>query len=269
MSLLEDILASKRSEVEALRARPRARSTRVPLDVPRALRRPAGAALRLIAEVKLRSPSAGPLSAALAPAARAVVYAEAGATMVSVLCDGPFFGGSWEDVAAARDRMDNAGRAVPLLAKDFVVDERQIAEARDRGADAILLIARILDGAALARLSRATRDEGLEPVVEVVDEREIDAALAAEARVVGVNARDLDTLAMDPVRAERICAAVPEGVVTVHFSGLRSADDVRRIAGSRADAALVGEALMRDDDPGPRLRELVRAANSPAARVRS
>ena len=190
--------------------------------------------------------------------------AQAGAAMVSVLCDGPYFDGSWDHLAAARTRFDGAGLAVPLLAKDFVVDERQIEEARDRGADAVLLIARIVDGPTLARLARAARAEGVEPLIEVISERELDAALAAEARLVGVNARDLDTLAMDGEWAERVGAAIPPGVVAVRFSGLRDAADVARVARGASHAALIGEALMRDDDPRPKLRSMVEAARNAA-----
>jgi len=259
VSRLAEILANKGREIAALRACPRQRSSRTPLDVARALR-PGGGALRLIAEVKLRSPSAGPLSRALAPDARALAYAEAGATVVSVLCDGPFFDGSWDHLAAARAALDAAGLAVPLLAKEFVLDERQIAEARDRGADAVLLIARIVDAARLMDLAHAARDEGLEPLLEVVDEAELEAALAAGARVVGVNARDHDSLAMDAARAARVLDAIPAGVVAVHLSGLKAPADVERIARGRADAALVGEALMREDDPREALAAMVAAA---------
>jgi indole-3-glycerol phosphate synthase len=266
MRHLEKILASKRLEIEALRGTARTRCERRALDVAAALRRDdggdaAGASprLRLIAEVKLRSPSAGPLSRTLAPEERALAYAEAGAAMVSVLCDGPFFDGSWEHLAAARARLDGAGRALPLLAKEFVLDERQVAEARDRGADAVLLIARIVDAPRLARLCAVAREEGLEPLVEVTDERELDAGLHAGARVVGVNARDLDTLAMDAARTARVLDAIPAGVIAVHLSGLREPADVARVAQSRVDAALIGEALMREDDPRPRLRAMVDA----------
>jgi indole-3-glycerol phosphate synthase len=259
MKVLADILASKRAEVQALRASPRATSAHEPRDVLRALRRDGGP-LRLLAEVKLRSPSAGALSRALAPEARALAYAEAGAAMVSVLCDGPFFDGAWAHLDAARARLDEAGLAVPLLAKEFVLDERQVQEARDRGADAVLLIARIVDAQALAGLADAARGEGLEPLVEVTDERELDAALRANARVVGVNARDLDTLAMDAARTARVLDAIPRGVVAVHLSGLRDPGDIARVAATRADAALIGEALMREDDPRPRLRAMVDAA---------
>ncbi len=264
MSRLTDILATKRAEIAELRAKPRSSSTprtpREPLDITRALRRPAGAPLRLIAEVKLRSPSAGPLSRALTPGARAVAYAEAGAAMVSVLCDARYFDGSWGDLAACRAQLDGSGRPVPLLAKEFVIDERQIEEAADRGADAILLIARIVTRTRLAELARATRASGIEPLIEVVDENEVEAALEARARVIGVNARDLDTLVMDPARAARVLAAIPRDVVAAHLSGLRSDADVARLARDRADAALIGEALMRQDDPRPLLASMVRAA---------
>ena len=260
MSLLDDILASRRAELSALGPRGRTGSPRTPIDAIRALRRRPGEPLRLIAEVKRRSPSAGALSRVLSPAERALAYAEAGAAMVSVLCDSAYFDGSWEHLAAARVALDREGCAVPLLAKDFVVSDRQIFEARDRGADAVLLIARIVDRGELARLARVAREEGIEPLVEVVDEAELDAAIAAEARLVGVNARDLDTLAMDSARTARVCAAIPSSVVAVHLSGLREATDVARIAHGRPDAALVGEALMRDDDPRPRLRAMIDAA---------
>lgn len=263
MSLLADILATKRAEVGELRAQPRAPgalATRATIDVVGALRRAPGTPLRLIAEVKLRSPSAGSLSRALTPAARAIAYVEAGAAMVSVLCDRRYFDGSWADLAACRMHLDGAGRHVPLLAKEFVIDERQVQEARDRGADAILLIARIVSRARLVDLARAARAEGIEPLVEVVDESELDTAIEAHARVIGVNARDLDTLVMDASRAARLLAAVPPDVVAVHFSGLRSGADIALVARERADAALVGEALMREDDPRPLLTAMVRDA---------
>jgi indole-3-glycerol phosphate synthase len=260
VSLLGDILATKRVEVAALRTRPRTPSSRAPMNVVEALRRGPGAPLRLIAEVKLRSPSAGSLSRALSPAMRAGVYAGAGAAMVSVLCDEQFFGGSWDDLAACRAHLDGTGLAVPLLAKEYVIDERQIEEARDRGADAVLLIARILSRARLIDLTHAARAQGIEPLVEVVDEDELEAAGEARARVIGVNARDLDTLHMDAARAARVLAAIPPDVVGIRLSGLRSGADVALLARGRIDAALVGEALMREDDPRALLTAMVRDA---------
>jgi len=260
VSLLADILESKRREIAELQGQARAVSARVVLDVFAALRR--RDRLHLIAEVKLKSPSAGPLSRALAPQARAVAYARAGASMVSVLCDGPFFDGAWEHLAASREALDAAGLRVPLLAKEFVLDARQVQEARDRGADAVLLIARIVSAPTLAALVGTARHEGLEPMVEVVDERELRDALAAGARVVGVNARDLDSLAVDAERTARVLASIPADVVAVHLSGIKGAGDVAQVARGRADAALLGEALMRKDDPAPLLTELVAAAHA-------
>ncbi len=259
MSLLAEILASKAREVAALGVRSRARHDRRPLDVVTALRRRTDE-LRLVTEVKLRSPSAGPLSRVLSAPSRALVYARGGAAMVSVLCDGPFFDGGFHHLEDCRAALDGEGLAVPLLAKEFVVDPRQVEEARDRGADAVLLIARIVSAPRLAELASAARQEGLEPLVEVVDEPELDAALAAGARVVGVNARDLDTLAMDGDRARRVLARIPPSLVAVHLSGLKTPTDVVAVAGGRADAALLGETLMRQDDPTALLAELVQAA---------
>jgi indole-3-glycerol phosphate synthase len=222
VSLLASILEAKRRDVAALRTGAYG-GTRQPLDAFKALSRGEGEALRLVAEIKLRSPSAGPLSRALTPARRALAYARAGATMVSVLCDAPFFDGSWEHLEHARTALDAEGYAVAVLAKDFVIDESQIREARHRGADAILLIARIVPQSRLVELASYARSERVEPFVEVVDERELDGALLAQARIVGVNARDLDTLVMDAVRAKRILDRVPPGVAAVHLSGLREA----------------------------------------------
>jgi len=258
VGILSDILDSKRREVRALQAVPRRGATRAPLPVVERLRR-GQAGLRLLAEVKRRSPSAGPLSRVLAPGERAVAYARAGAAAVSVLCDGPFFDGSWDHLAEARAALDEAGLAVPLLAKEFVLDARQIGEARDRGADAVLLIARIVDEPTLVALAEAARAEGLEPLVEIAHPSELPAARAAGARLVGVNARDLDTLAMDAAGATRLLASLERDVVAVHLSGVRTVADVVQLTAGRADAALVGEVLMREDDPAPLLRTLVGA----------
>jgi len=257
MNVLAAILASKRAEIAALREGAHADApyaARATLDVVTALRR--DGPLRLIAEVKLKSPSAGVLSRVLDAPSRAEAYARAGAAMVSVLCDAPYFDGAWAHLASARARVE-----VPLLAKEFVLDPLQIACARRHGADAVLVIARIVDAAKLAELVRAARAHALEPLVEIVDERELEAALTAGARVVGVNARDLDTLAIDAARTARVLAAVPRDVVALHLSGLRTPEDVAAVAASRADGALVGEILMRQDDPTELLRRFLRAAD--------
>lgn len=265
--VLEDILASKREEIAALASGPSPTPRAVKPGLVDALSRgpstPRGA-LRLIAEIKQRSPSAGELSRALSPADRALAYARAGAAMISVLTDGPFFGGSFADLRACRDALDvELGDARPyLLCKEFVLDPVQLDHAAGAGADAALLIVRCLDGdpAALPALVRAAEDRGLVPLVEVTHEDELARALSAGARVIGVNARDLDTLRMDPARAARVLAQIDPPLVAVHLSGLRAPEDVRVVAGGRADAALIGEALMREDDPRRLLAAMVEAS---------
>jgi indole-3-glycerol phosphate synthase len=259
--VLDGILEAKRREIEALQSRAPTLTDRIPHDPIAALRRGAGEPVRIVAEIKRKSPSAGALSTALSPAARAVAYARSGAAMISVLCDGPFFDGAWEHVAEARAALDDERVALPVLAKEFVLDEVQIAEARERGADAILLIARIVSRARLAELVSATRDMGLEPVVEIVTDDELAAAVAANATLIGVNARDLDSLAMDAARAARLLAAIPAPCVALHLSGIKTAADVAALPPA-VHAALVGEALMRLDDPSPLLRSLSRPQES-------
>jgi indole-3-glycerol phosphate synthase len=272
MSLLERILARKREEVRAAPSLPSPIGMGEGVSLLRShggglgwgqeggLVRPTGAPLRLITEVKFRSPSAGPLSRKLGAGERAVTYARGGAAMVSVLCDEAFFDGSYGDLAIARTALDYRGLTVPLLAKEFVIDPVQLEWAALDGADAVLLIARIVDRDTLRSLMQRARELGLEPFVEVTTEAERDAAVEAGARIIGVNARDLDTLAMDAAKTARVLAGIPEGIVAGHLSGLRSAEDIRAVAKGRADAALVGEALMRQDDPAPLLRDFVSAA---------
>jgi indole-3-glycerol phosphate synthase len=211
--------------------------------------------LRLIAEIKRRSPSAGPLNVKLAVGERARAYERAGATMVSVLCDESFFDGSFDHLAEARRAC-----SLPLLCKEFVIDEVQLDAARSYGADAVLVIVRCLAPARVAPLVRAARERELEPFVEIASEDEAQIALDAGATLVGVNARDLDNLAMDGDRAARILGALPAEVVSVHLSGLRTPDAVAKVQRSPAHAALIGEALMREDDPEPLLRSFVSAA---------
>jgi indole-3-glycerol phosphate synthase len=260
--VLAHILSAKREEIARMKAAlPSpfgAGGARRPRDVCAALARPPGTPLRLIAEHKRRSPSAGQLSTALSPVERARAYASAGATMLSVLTDARFFDGAWDHLARIREALPS----LPLLAKEFVLDEVQIDAAAAAGADAVLLIARIVDAEALARLAAAARDRGLEPLVEVVTEEELAAARGACARVIGVNARDLDTLVIDRARAERVLAQIDDSAIAVHLSGLKTADDVRQVAATRADAALVGETLMREDRPEALLRAMVEAARS-------
>lgn len=250
--MLDRILQAKRHQIESSRGRPLpAPPTRRRLD----LRRAPGAPLGLMAEIKRRSPSAGPLSTRLGVGERAAAYERAGAVAVSVLCDPEFFDGDFAHLAEAR-----ADCALPLLCKDFVLDEWQLDAARAWGADAALLIVRCLQPDRLAELVTACTHRELEPLVEVTSLEEAQLALQTGAELIGVNARDLDTLQMDPLRAAQVIASLPPDRVSVHLSGLGSPQDVARVARSPAHAALIGEALMRLDDPEPRLRELVAAA---------
>lgn len=253
MGLLAEILARKQGELSELR---RQKLPEPPALRPIRLARGAGSdELGLIAEIKRRSPSAGKLSTALGVAERAAAYERAGASMLSVLCDAHFFDGDYRHLAEAR-----AATQLPLLCKEFVIDERQLDAARAFGADAVLLIVRCLSPERTIALVRAARERELLPFVEVATQPELELALAAGADLIGVNARDLDTLRMDAERAAQVLAAIPDGVVRVHLSGLSKVEDVARIRRSGADAALVGEALMRSDDPEPLLRSLVAAA---------
>ena len=255
MGKLAEILAQKHRELASLRARA---LPAPPTRRPVALRRAAnGGKLSLITEIKYRSPSAGPLSTALGVAARAQAYERAGASMLSVLCDPHFFDGEYQHLLEAR-----AATQLPLLCKEFVIDEAQLDAARAFGADAVLLIVRCLSPARTAELIAGANARDLVPFVEVATEEELQVALDGGATLIGVNARDLDTLVMDAARAARVLAAIPEHLVRVHLSGLAKPEDVTRIRQSGADAALVGEALMRTDDPEPLLRTLAAAAGA-------
>jgi len=211
-----------------------------------------GGPARVIAEVKRASPSAGSIDAGLDAAAQALRYAEAGAAAVSILTDGPFFGGSLADLAAARRAVE-----VPLLRKDFILDRYQLLEARLAGADAALLIVAALSEDGLLHLLEACGALGLSALVEVHDEPEVGAALEAGARIVGVNNRDLRTFKVDLATSERLLPLLPERVKGVSESGIRTAEDARRLRASGAANLLVGEALVRAPDPGRLLRELV------------
>ena len=210
-----------------------------------------GPQVRVIAEVKRRSPSAGTIRDDLDPAARAALYAAHGAAAVSVLTDARFFGGSVEDLRAAA----RAAR-VPLLRKDFILDELQVVEARAAGASAVLLIVRALEPSRLAALLATARAHALEALVEVHTEAELDHALEMGARVVGVNSRDLDTFRIDTAAAWRLLARVPAEVIAVAESGMATRDDVAGAAAAGADAVLVGSALSRSDQPAALLRAM-------------
>ncbi len=246
MSVLDRILASKLDEVEALRARAgdlaAAAADAPPVrDFVGAL---TGPNLAVIAEIKRRSPSKGDLAPDLDPAATARAYVEGGAACLSVLTDGPWFGGSAADLVAAR-----AAVGVPVLRKDFTVDPLQITEARAMGADAVLLIVAALDDARLADLHAHATGLGLAVLIEVHDEAELDRALAIRPRLLGVNARDLGSFAEDLGTGERMVGRIPADTVAVAESAIRSVEDARRMARAGFQAVLVGEALVRSDDP--------------------
>ncbi|HET9853227.1 MAG TPA: tryptophan synthase subunit beta [Candidatus Limnocylindrales bacterium] len=215
--------------------------------------------LHLIAEIKRRSPSAGRIAAdADDVLARARAYEAGGAAAISVLCEPQWFGGSIEDLASVR-----AAVTSPVLAKEFVVDPRQLDLLRGTGADAVLLLAVLHRGRALTRLVDRALDLGLEPLVEAHDERELETALATNARVIGINNRDLRTLDVDPERAGRLRAGIPEDRVAVAESGVRDAGTIRGWRALGFDAALVGETLVRAGDPGATARAFVAAGRLP------
>ncbi|MGH9015986.1 MAG: indole-3-glycerol phosphate synthase TrpC [Acidimicrobiia bacterium] len=258
MGVLDEILAAKRDEVTLLHqpaARDAIRKAALEAPPPRdfvgALRREDGR-LAVVAEIKRRSPSKGELAPGLDPGVTAKAYETGGAAALSVLTDRPFFSGSVDDLRAARDVT-----SLPVLRKDFTIDETQVFEGRAIGADALLLIVAALpDDPLLADLHALAVELGLAAVVEVHDETELDRALIAGARVVGVNCRDLGTFEEDLAVAEHLAVRIPPGVVAVAESAIRGPGDARRMAGAGFDAVLVGETLVRSPDPTAAVREL-------------
>lgn len=200
--------------------------------------------LAVIAEVKRRSPSKGDLHPELDPATLAATYRSGGAACLSVLTDREFFGGSADDLRAARDACD-----LPVLRKDFTVSPADVCDARIMRADAVLLIVAALDDAELADLHGLAGELGLDALVEVHDEAELDRALSTGATIVGVNQRDLVTFEVDTDRAVRVAQAMPEWIVRVAESGVRDDSDAHRLAAAGYDAVLVGESLVTSGDP--------------------
>lgn len=260
--MLDDIVAAKRgaaarlrlTEVQAMAAdAPPAR------DFGGALRD--GGVVRVIAEFKRRSPSAGWIREGADASSIARGYAASGAAAISVLTDREWFGGSLDDLRAIRAAVD-----VPVLRKDFVVAAAQIWEARAAGADAVLLIVRILDDALLGDLLATAGDAGVAALVEVHDEAELERALGAGARIVGVNNRDLSVFRTDLAVSERLAARVPADVVLVGESGIGSPADVERLGRAGVDAVLMGETLMRAPDPAAALRGFIECPRDEGAR---
>jgi indole-3-glycerol phosphate synthase len=258
MTVLDEILATKRNEVTMLH-RPqvrellRARALDAPptRDFARALR-PETGTIGVIAELKRRSPSKGDLAPDLDAALTAKAYASGGAACLSVLTDQHYFGGTADDLDAARGACD-----LPVLRKDFIIDEVQIYETRALGADAALLIVAALPDRTLLRdLHELATGLGLAVLVETHDDAELERALALPAAIVGVNARNLGTFAEDLSVGERLAARLPPAVIAVAESAIRSVDDAARMAAAGFDAVLVGEMLVRAPDATAAVRSL-------------
>ncbi len=256
--VLAKIVAHKRTEVaqakaarplEAVRAllasAPPVRSFRAALAQP---------GTRVIAEVKGASPSAGVIRAGFDPVAVATMYAERGAACISCLTDEAFFGGKLEYLTAIRAQVP-----IPVLRKDFLIDPYQVYEARAAGADAVLLIAECLDDALLAELYELTCELGMDALIEIYEPENLERVLAVRPKIVGVNNRDLKTMVVDLGHSLTIQPRVPEGVLFVSESGIRTRADVDRLERAGVRCILVGETLMRADDPGQKLAELIGA----------
>jgi indole-3-glycerol phosphate synthase len=265
VSVLDEILEGVRADLTA-------RQRAVPLD---GLKEAAGkapaprnvvAALKggdvaVIAEVKRASPSKGALAAIADPAALAMDYEAGGARVISVLTEQRRFGGSLEDLAAVREAVQ-----VPVLRKDFIVSSYQLWEARAYGADMVLLIVAALEQNALVSLVERALSIDLVPLVEVHSEDELDRAVDAGAKVLGVNARNLATLEVDRSVFGRLAPRVPEGILKIAESGIRGPHDLLAYAAAGADAVLVGESLVIGKDPRSAVADLVTAGSHPALR---
>jgi indole-3-glycerol phosphate synthase len=220
-----------------------------------------GTEVGVIAEVKRRSPSAGAIQPGLDPVAHAIAYQMGGARVVSVLTEADHFGGSLEDLARVAAAVN-----LPVLRKDFILDELQLLEARVAGASAVLLIARALPGGRLQALAAEAQGLGLGTLIEVHTEAEVDQALAASPSAVGVNSRDLATFTIDLRVAELLVKMIPRAVPAVAESGIETRDDVVRMAAAGADLVLVGTALARERDPAGAVRRLAGVARRESER---
>ncbi len=256
---LARICARTRADLAVLKAaRPASVLEREALAAPptrgfaRALAEAAARRYGLIAEIKKASPSAGLIRPDFDPTALARAYAEGGATCLSVLTDRPFFRGAPEHLVAARGAVH-----LPVLRKDFMLDLWQVLEARAMGADCILLIMACLEDSEAASLERLATDLGMDVLVEVHDERELDRALALASPLIGINNRDLRTLTTDLATTERLAPRVPPGRLVVAESGLGTPADLARMARAGARAFLIGESLMRQGDVAAATRSLL------------
>ena len=254
--MLDDIVATKQQEIESAKAalpieelKRRVANHLADRSFRDAIRVPGK--LSLIAELKRKSPSKGMLRERFDPVSLAQTMAGAGAAALSVLTDECYFGGHLDFLRDAKQFTE-----VPVLRKDFIVDPYQVYEAAFYGADAVLLIVRILTEERLAACMRAADEVRLEPFVEVHSDAELRAAVRAGAHVIGINHRDLKTFTMDPTLTERLVPQVPAGKVIVAESGLQTADEVKRMRQLGVHAVLIGEALMTAPDPAAKIREL-------------
>ncbi|KAA0931721.1 MULTISPECIES: indole-3-glycerol phosphate synthase TrpC [Streptomyces] len=265
MSVLDEIIDGVRADLAERQARvsldelkERAAKARPAKDGVAALR---GDGVKVICEVKRSSPSKGALAAIADPAALAADYEAGGAAVISVLTEQRRFGGSLADLEAVRARVD-----IPVLRKDFIVTSYQLWEARAYGADLALLIVAALDQPALESLVERAESIGLTPIVEVHDEEEVDRAVAAGAKVIGVNARNLKDLKVDRGTFERVAPEIPAHIVKIAESGVRGPHDLIAYANAGADAVLVGESLVTGRDPKTAVSDLVAAGAHPALR---
>ncbi|OYN99042.1 indole-3-glycerol-phosphate synthase [Enemella evansiae] len=258
MTVLDEIIVGVREDLaERERAVPAARLAEQVAGAP-APRDPMPAftapGVSVLAEVKRASPSRGDLAQIADPAALAARYAAGGAAAISVLTERRRFRGSLDDLVSVRAAVE-----VPVLRKDFIVTDYQLIEARAAGADLALLIVAALDDAQLRDLHATAVELGLTPLVEVHDEAEIERAVAVGARLVGVNNRNLKTLAVDPATFARLAPLVPEGVCRVNESGITGPADVAASRAAGADVVLVGEALVTGDDPAAAVQAMIDA----------
>lgn len=257
MSRLDEIIAYKREELRELKNRqPLARlertlKNRLPKRPFRdSIGRPGS--LSLIAEIKRASPSAGVIHLNVQPPEVAWGYRNAGAQAISVLTDEKFFQGSLSDLTAVKQKVD-----LPVLRKDFLLEEYSVVETAAAGADAVLLIAALLKAPILKRLLHLAREVGLEALVEVHTEGEVAEVLQAEGDLLGINNRDLHTFQVDLKTTERLIGGIPPGRVVVSESGLKSREDVQYVEAQGVAAVLIGEELMQAPDPGRRIQELM------------
>jgi indole-3-glycerol phosphate synthase len=246
-------VAARKEATPVARLELRATGRAVPVSLRAHLR---GPELRVIAEIKRASPSRGRFPVEIEPAAVAGEYLAGGAAALSVLTDAPFFQGSLADLAAAAAVAHDRIPPAPVLRKDFVVDEYQLIEALAFGADAVLLIVGALDQRSLVRLLRATRDLGLEALVEVHYEAELARAAEAGADLIGINNRDLRTFDVDLAVTERLAPLAPPGALLVGESGIFEAGDAARLAAAGIEAILVGESLIVAPDRSAAVRAL-------------